>query len=88
MLRCKYLWSCHIFGKGYPSDVGICCTAYQEGTTVSKNGEYVLTAPFSGKTSLIYSLAGELGLDICVLILSSKGYAYSSSPNNLVNPRK
>jgi len=29
--------------------------------------------PRSGKTSLIASLAGELGLDICVLILSSKG---------------
>jgi len=29
--------------------------------------------PGSGKTSLIYSLAGELGLDIYVLNLSSKG---------------
>lgn len=29
---------------------------------------------FSGKTSLIHSLAGELGLDIYVVSLSSKGY--------------
>jgi hypothetical protein len=28
----------------------------------------------SGKTSLIHSLAGELGLDIYVVSLSSKGY--------------
>jgi hypothetical protein len=28
---------------------------------------------FSGKTSLIHSLAGELGLDIYVVSLSSKG---------------
>jgi len=71
--------------KGYPSDVGICCTAYPEGTTVSKHGKYVLKASFSGKTSLIISLAGELGLDICVLILSSKGCVYSCSYHNSVN---
>lgn len=28
---------------------------------------------YSGKTSLIHSLAGELGLDIYVVSLSSKG---------------
>jgi hypothetical protein len=31
----------------------------------------------SGKTSLIHSLAGELGLDIYVVSLSSKGYELS-----------
>lgn len=31
----------------------------------------------SGKTSLIHSLAGELGLDIYVVSLSSKGYVFS-----------
>lgn len=31
----------------------------------------------SGKTSLIHSLAGELGLDIYVVSLSSKGYAFT-----------
>ena len=31
----------------------------------------------SGKTSLIHSLAGELGLDIYVVSLSSKGYGVS-----------
>jgi hypothetical protein len=67
--------------------VGICCTARQEGTTVSKHGKHasVLKASFSGKTSLINSLAGELGLDICVLILSSKGCVYSCSDHNSVN---
>ncbi len=39
----------------------------------------------SGKTSFILSLAGELGLDIYVLILSSKGCVYSSSPNYPIN---
>ena|SRR6267154_4254095 len=87
MLRCGYLWShiCHIFGKAYPSDVGICCTACQEGTTVSKHGQHLLKASFSGKTSLIYSLAGELRLDICVLNMSSKGCVYSRSHHNSVN---
>ena len=32
----------------------------------------------SGKTSLIHSLAGELGLDIYVVSLSSKGYVCRS----------
>lgn len=32
----------------------------------------------SGKTSLIHSLAGELGLDIYVVSLSSKGYEFPS----------
>jgi hypothetical protein len=40
----------------------------------------------SGKTSLIISLAGELDLDIYVLILSSKGYVYSYSRYYPVNP--
>lgn len=35
----------------------------------------------SGKTSLIQSLAGELGLDIYVVSLSSKGCVFSSSPH-------
>lgn len=59
--------------KGYLFGVGICCTVCQEGTIVSKHGKHVLKASFSGKTSLISSLAGELGLDICVLNMSSKG---------------
>lgn len=76
---------CHIFGKGYPSDVVICCTACQEGTTVSKYGKHVLKASFSGKTSLISSLAGELRLDICVLNMSSKGCVYSCFRHKSVN---
>ena len=36
-------------------------------------GCHVLTSSLSGKTSLIYSIAGELGLDIYVVSLSSKG---------------
>jgi hypothetical protein len=75
---------CHIFGKVYPSDVDICCTVRQEGT-VSKHGKHELKASFSGKTSLINSIAGELGLDICVLIMSSKGYVYSCFYHNSVN---
>jgi chaperone BCS1 len=35
---------------------------------------------FSGKTSLIHSLAGELGLDIYVVSLSSKGYGSHLHP--------
>ena len=35
---------------------------------------------FSGKTSLIHSLAGELGLDIYVVSLSSKGCAIRLLP--------
>lgn len=62
-----------VFGKGYPSDVGICYTARQEGISVSRNRGHILTPSSSGKTSLIYSIASELGLDIFVLILSSKG---------------
>jgi hypothetical protein len=38
-----------------------------------KKGGHVLTSSLSGKTSLIHSLAGELGLDIYVVSLSSKG---------------
>jgi hypothetical protein len=34
---------------------------------------HVLTSSLSGKTLLIHSLAGELGLDIYVVSLSSKG---------------
>lgn len=34
----------------------------------------------SGKTSLIHSLAGELGLDIYVVSLSSKGSVASERP--------
>ena len=34
---------------------------------------YLLFISVSGKTSLIHSLAGELGLDIYVVSLSSKG---------------
>jgi len=74
-----------MFVKGYPSDVGICCTACQEGTTVSKHGKHVLNASFSGKTSVISSLAGELDLDIYVLNISSKGCVYSCSYHNSIN---
>lgn len=38
-----------------------------------RRGYLLHGVPRSGKTSLINSLAGELGLDICVLIMSSKG---------------
>jgi hypothetical protein len=37
--------------------------------------------PQSGKTSLIHSLAGELGLDIYVVSLSSKGCVFGSFPS-------
>ena len=38
--------------------------------------------PQSGKTSLIHSLAGELGLDIYVVSLSSKGCVFGSFPSS------
>ena len=69
-----------VFGKEYPSVVGICCTACREGTLISRNGDHVLTSSLSGKTSLIHSLAGELGLDIYVVSLSSKGCVFGSFP--------
>jgi hypothetical protein len=75
-----------MFGKECPSDVGICCTVCQEGIPVPRSQGHMLTLLLSGKTSLINSIAGELDLDICVLILSSKGCAYSSSPIHSVNP--
>jgi len=37
----------------------------------------------SGKTSLIHSLAGELGLDIYVVSLSSKGYGDNHTLNSV-----
>ena len=63
-----------VFGKESPSDVGFYYTVCQEGTPISQIWEcHVLTSSISGKTSLIHSLAGELGLDIYVVSLSSKG---------------
>jgi len=44
-------------------------------------GDHVLTSSISGKTSLIHSLAGELGLDIYVVSLSSKGCVIRLSPS-------
>jgi hypothetical protein len=41
----------------------------------------VLTSSLSGKTSLILSLAGELGLDIYAVSLSSKGCVIGSFPH-------
>jgi chaperone BCS1 len=41
---------------------------------------HALTSTFSGKTSLIHSLAGKLGLDIYVVSLSSKGCAIRFFP--------
>jgi len=70
-----------VFGKESPSDVGICYTACREGTLISRNGNHVLTSSLSGKTSLIHSLAGELGLDIYVVSLSSKGCVCGSFPS-------
>ena len=37
--------------------------------------------PPSGKTSLIHSLVGELGLGIYVVSLSSRGCVFGSSPS-------
>jgi len=46
---------------------------YAERGIPFRRGYLLHGVPRSGKTSLINSLAGELGLDICSLILSSKG---------------
>jgi hypothetical protein len=70
------------FGKESPSVAGICCTACREGVPVSPKREgHVLTSSLSGKTSLIHSLAGELGLDIYVVSLSSKGCVFRLFPS-------
>jgi hypothetical protein len=67
-----------VFGQGCPFDVDTCCTVYREGTLHPHpprnegHSGYVLTF-LSGKTSLILSLAGALGLDIYTVSLSSKG---------------
>jgi chaperone BCS1 len=47
---------------------------YPEGSYSFLHGLLILIELHSGKTSLIHSLAGELGLDIYVVSLSSKGY--------------
>ena len=67
--------------QGCPFDVDTCFTVNQEGTggvrPLSQNGSHLanhaLTPSLSGKTSFILSLAGELGLDIYSVNLSSKG---------------
>jgi hypothetical protein len=56
-------------------------------TPLSQNGRLVLTPSPSGKTSLVYSLAGELGLDIYDVSLSSEGCVIGSPLHVLVNPR-
>lgn len=48
---------------------------YPEGTrAIPIDSLWLSHTSRSGKTSLIHSLAGELGLDIYVVSLSSKGY--------------
>jgi len=68
--------------KGYLFDAGTCCTVCREGTPISRNTydghRLVLTSLLSGKTSLILSLAGELGLDIYSVSLSSKGMTHNT----------
>jgi hypothetical protein len=71
----------NVASKGFPFGVGICSTACREGANKSRNGRHVLTSSLSGKTSLIHSLAGELGLDIYVVSLSSKGCVFRLSPS-------
>lgn len=58
-----------------PSAGAICCMVCQEGSfsTSSFRDRDLISRYGSGKTSLIHSLAGELGLDIYVVSLSSKG---------------
>ena len=78
----------HVFGKGYLFDAGTCCTVCREGALISRNSHdgHVLTSLLSGKTSLILSLAGELGLDIYTVGLSSKGCGViGSSPHYRAN---
>ena len=36
-----------VFGKEFPSDVGICCTECRGGTLISRNGNHALTSSFS-----------------------------------------
>jgi len=62
--------------------VGICCTECRGGTlNIYKWQPRADVILFSGKTSLIHSLAGELGLDIYVVSLSSKGFVFGSFPS-------
>ena len=74
--------------KESPSDVAICCTVCREGKPISQIMIWkchVLTSSLSGKTSLIHSIASELGLDIYVVSLSSKGCVFDPSLYYLVN---
>jgi hypothetical protein len=59
--------------KGFLSGAVTCCMVCLEGTPFSRIRTSPANAASSGKTSLIHSLAGELGLDIYVVSLSSKG---------------
>jgi hypothetical protein len=64
------------YNQVFRSDEATYYTVCQEGLYLSLHlVSYCLpiTLTFSGKTSLIHSLAGELGLDIYVVSLSSKG---------------
>lgn len=64
-----------IIYQGFRSVVAISCMVFREGILNICERDLLLNAwpTHSGKTSLIHSLAGELGLDIYVVSLSSKG---------------
>lgn len=69
----KYVWPDDI--KEFHSGGGTFSTVYPEGRSdcSASAPDCVTDSHCSGKTSLIHSLAGELGLDIYVVSLSSKG---------------
>jgi len=68
--------------KVFHSEEVICCTVFPAGMNWIQNGSFrtYISLICSGKTSLIHSLAGELGLDIYVVSLSSKGCVFHFRP--------
>jgi hypothetical protein len=67
-----------LLGKECHFDAGTCFMVCREGTPIFGYGGYTghaLTSEssLSGKTSVIHAIAGELGLDIYAVSLSSKG---------------